>query len=73
MSQESTEPKKLEAIATDLGLSADLRIKALELLGKVGTQEALRILLDMAANEKLFREERELALKYAKDIIKSGR
>ena len=66
------ELKKLVAIATDLGLSAKLRTKAIELLGSTGTHDALLALLDLAANDKLIKEERELALKQARGIIKSG-
>ena len=72
MSEQANELQKLVAIASDLELSAELRAKSIELLGKIGTHEALRALLDLAANEKLIREERELALKQAGAIIKSG-
>lgn len=64
--------KKLAAIATDMDLAAELRIKAIELLAKVGTQEALRVLLDLAANDHLIKQERDIALKHARGIIKSG-
>jgi len=73
MSEKAEELKKLAAIATDLGLSSEMRIKAIEVLGKIGTHEALLALLDLAGNEKLFPEERELALNKAKEIIKAGR
>ncbi len=73
MSEHQDEPKKLAAIATDMGLDADLRVKAIELLGRLSTREALLVLLDLAANEKLVREQRDLALKYARGIIKSGK
>ena len=67
------ELKKLIAIATDLVLSAELRTKSIELIGKIGTHEALLALLNLAANEGLISEERELTLKYAREIIKSSR
>jgi HEAT repeat protein len=67
------ELQKLTAIASDLGLPSELRIKAVELLGNIGTHEALRALLDLAANEGLIAEERDLALKYAREVIMSGR
>ena len=74
MSQQvSNELKKLIAIATDLELSVELRTKAIELIGKIGTHEALVALLDLAANEKSTPGERNLALKHAREIIKSGR
>ena len=72
MSEQANEIQKLVAIATDLGLSAELRVKAIKLLNSIGTHEALRALLDLVANEKLIREERELALKQAGVIIKLG-
>ncbi len=71
MAGQDEELTKLSAIAADLGLVADLRTKAIELIGRIGSHEALRALLDLAAREELFAEERELCLKYAKDIIKS--
>ena len=73
MSEQANQLKKLNAIATDLELSSELRIKALELLSKIGTHEALLALLELAGNERLIREERDLALKHAREIIKSGR
>jgi len=71
--QQSEELKKLAAIASDLGLLVDLRTKATELLGNIGTHEALLALLELAGTERLPVEERDLALKKARDIIKSGR
>ena len=73
MSEQPNQLKKLNAIATDLNLSTELRIKAIELLGKIGTHEALLALLELAGNERLIGEERDLALKQARGIIKSGR
>ena len=72
MAEQPNELKKLAAIATDLELSVELRTKALETIGKIGTHEALLVLLDIAGNEKLIRQERELALKQASGIIKSS-
>jgi len=71
--QTSDEPKKLVDIAADLGLLVDLRTKATELLGNIGTHEALLALLALAGNDKLPVEERDLAVKKAREIIKSGR
>jgi len=62
MSEQPDELKKLVAIAIDMGLSAEMRTKAVQLMGNMGTHEALLAQLDLAANDKLFREERELAL-----------
>ena len=68
-----TELQKLAAIATDFELSAGMRIKAMELLGKIGTHEALLALLELVANEQLVPEERDIALRQARVIIRSGR
>jgi len=73
MAEQPNELKKLATIATDLGLSADLRTKAIELIGSIGTHGALLILLDLAANRELIKEERDLALQHAREIVKSGR
>ena len=73
MAEQANELKKLVAIAGDLGLSAPLRIKSIELIGNIGTHDALVVLLDLAGNEELIKEERNLALKHAREIIKSGR
>jgi hypothetical protein len=72
MPEQVDELKKLTAIATDLELSADLRTKAIELIGNFGNRNALLALLELAANEKLITEERDLALKHAREIIRSG-
>jgi len=73
MAERPEELKKLAAIATDLELSAELRIKAMEMLGNIGTHQALLALLELAANEELIRDERDFALKQAREIIKSAR
>ena len=72
MAEKPTELTKLTTIATDLQLTADLRTKAIEQLGSLGTHEALLALLALAANTGLIRSEREFALKRAREIIKSG-
>ena len=72
MPEEPGELKKLVAIAADMDLSAEMRIKAIELLGNIGTRDAFLALLELAANEKLVIDERDLALKQAREILKSG-
>ena len=72
MAEYTNELKKLTAIATDLEISSELRIKATEQIGRIGTHKALLVLLELAATEKLIRKEREFALKQAREIIKSG-
>ena len=71
--QRIDELKKLANIATDMELPRELRIKAIESLKNISTHEALLVLLNLAANEKLNVAERELAIKQASKIIKSGR
>lgn len=73
MAEQSGELNKLVNVATDMGLSAKLRAKAIDLIGNIRTHEALLALLDLAANDKLTRNERELAIKYAREIIKLER
>jgi len=73
MSERPNEIRKLANIAVDRDLPADLRIKAIEQLGNIGTRESLLALLELAANENLVVEERDLALQEAREIIKTGR
>lgn len=73
MSEQPNEIKKLIAIASDMELSPELRVKAVELIGNIGSRDAFLALLDLAANEKLLVDERDLALKRAREIVKSGR
>ncbi len=66
------ELKKLATIATDMELSGKMRNQAIDLLGEMGTHEALLVLLNLAANDKLNVDERDLAIKRAREIIKKG-
>ncbi len=72
MSERLNEIKKLADISADRELSADLRKKATEQLGNIGTHESLLALLELAANQELAAEEREFALQGAREIIRSG-
>jgi len=72
MAEKPSELTKLVTIATDLQLAAALRTKAIEQMGSLGTHEALLAVLELAANTGLIRTERELALKQAREIIKSS-
>ena len=72
MAEQADELKKLVGIATDLDLSPELRTRATKQMGRMSTHEALRALLDLAANDKLTRTEREIALKYARDSIRAS-
>jgi hypothetical protein len=69
----SDELKKLASIATDMQLANKLRIQAITQLGLMASHESLLVLLNLAANDKLNIDERELALKKAHDIVKKGR
>ena len=70
MSEKPEELKKLADIAADMKLPAGLRTKATEQLGNISTHDALLVLLELAANEGLLTKERDLALKYAREVIK---
>lgn len=71
--QITNELKKLSAIAADLELSGELRADAVKSIGSVGTHEALLVLLELVANEKLNPDERDRALKQAREIVKLAR
>lgn len=71
--QITSELKKLIDIAADLEFAAELRTKAIEQIGKIGTHEALVALLQFAGNEQAPVKERDLALKTAREILKSSR
>ena len=66
------ELKKLANIATDMELASKMRTQAIDLLGEMGTHEALLVLLNLAANDRMNIDERDLALKRAREIIKKG-
>jgi len=70
--KQHNELKKLATIATDMELSGKMRNQAIDLLGEMGTHEALLVLLNLAANDKLNVDERDLAIKRAREIIKKG-
>jgi hypothetical protein len=66
------ELKKLAHIATDMQLSSKMRDQAISQLGELGSHEALLVLLNLAANDRLNKDTRDLALKKARDIIKKS-
>ena len=67
------ELKKLASIATDMQLAGKMRTQAINSLGEMASHEALLVLLNLAANDKLNIDERNLALKKAREIVKKGR
>jgi hypothetical protein len=66
------ELKKLADIATDMQLDKKIRAQAINLIGDTATHEALLVLLTLAANDKNTTEDRDLALKKAREIVKKG-
>jgi len=67
------ELKKISNIATDLQMSSKMRVQAVNTLGDMGSHESLLVLLNLVANDRLNIDERDLALKRARDIVKKGR
>ncbi len=67
------ELKKMASIATDMQLDHKMRTQAINLLGQMASHEALLVLLNLAANDKLNVDERDLALKKAREIVKKSR
>ena len=70
---QNEELKKLGGIATDMQLSSKMRTQAVNQLGDIASHESLLVLLNLAANDRLNTDERELALKRAREIVKKGR
>jgi len=72
MAEQSDELKELVAAATNMKLPIKLRTDAIGSIGNISTHDALLALLSLAANEQLTKKERELAIKEAREIIRSG-
>jgi HEAT repeat protein len=72
MAEKADELKKMVGLATDLDLTDELRIKAIERIGNIGTHEALLALLNLAGNEALLKDERARAAKHARELIRAG-
>ncbi len=72
-SEKTDELKKMAAIATDLQLAGKMRVQAINLLGDMASHESLLVLLNLAANDKLNIDERDLALKRGREIVRKGR
>jgi hypothetical protein len=51
-------------------LTEKIRHEAVQSIANIGNHEALLVLLDLAANKNLPVKDRELSIKYAKNIIK---
>ena len=71
--KKTAELKKLGAIVSDMEIAPKLRAQAIDLLGEMGSHESLLVLLSIAGNDKLGVDDRDLALKRAREIIKKGR
>ena len=67
------ELKKLADIAVDMQLDKKMRSQAINQLAEMDSHESLLILLHLAANDKLPTDERELAVKRSRDLVKKGR
>ena len=72
MAELPDELKELATVATGMVYPSNLRTDAIKEICKLGTHEALLILLEIAGNESMVRKERELALKQALQIVKSS-
>ncbi len=70
---DDAELKKLGSIATDMQLSNKMRTQAIDQLGEIASHESLLVLLNLVANDRLNVDERDLALKRAREIVKKGR
>jgi HEAT repeat protein len=71
--KKNEELKKLANIASDMDLDSKLRFQAIDRLGEMGNHEALLALLNLAANDKMGIDDRDLALKRAREIVRKGR
>lgn len=67
------ELKKLADIAVDMQLDKKMRSQAINQLAEMDSHDSLLILLHLAANSQLPTDERELAVKRARDLIKKDR
>ena len=72
-SRVTDELRKLAAIATDMQMAGKMRSQAINQLGDMASHESLLVLLNLVANDKLNVEERDLALKRAREIVRKGR
>jgi hypothetical protein len=72
MADKPDELRKLIDVATDMVLPAKVRADTIKYIGNIGTREALLALLELAANEALTKNEREQAVKLAREIIRAG-
>jgi hypothetical protein len=68
--QITNELQKLCGLAADMTLTEKIRHEAIQSISNIGNHEALLILLDLAANKNLPIKDRDLAIKYARNIIK---
>jgi hypothetical protein len=70
MAESPAELKKLTDIASDLELAPQIRERAIEQIGQIGSYDALLGLTGLGAKEALTVRERELALRMAIKIVK---
>jgi hypothetical protein len=67
------ELKKLMSIATDMELAPKIRSESITTIGNIRTHEALLALLALVGNDRLNIDDRENALKKAREVLKSNR
>ena len=72
MAEQSDDLKKLVDLASDMGYPVEIRTNAIKSMGNISTHQALLALLALVANEQLTKKEKELALKYAMNLVRSG-
>jgi hypothetical protein len=70
---QTEELRKLSGIATDMQMSSKMRTQAINTLGDMASHESLLVLLNLVANDRLNTDERDYALKKAREIVKKGR
>jgi hypothetical protein len=72
MPERPAELQRLADVATSMEYPVNMRMEAIDSIGKMGSHEALLVLLEIAGNEGMLRQERERALKHAAKIVKSS-
>jgi len=68
--QITNELQKLSTIAADMTFTEKIRHEAMQSIDNIGNHEALLALLNLAANKNMTVKDRDLALKFAREVIK---
>lgn len=72
MTEYPSELQKLIEVATSVDYPLNMRNEAVDTIGRIGTHDALQVLLEIAGNDNLVKQERERALKQAMKIVKNS-